>query len=256
MTDNPDFVSATTAAAAPVGAGEAAASRGRTPRRRRTAVVTAAAVLALAGASGALTTTSAQGATPGTSSGLTPASGASHGAATAVAHAVNAAAPRPVTAQQMEHLLISMLPPGSISGREGRGTDDELPPYAHVVFDDGHGASAIEVGVETDGAVAPGCDSVPAGDWCAQTHVDGGTLTVLKSWEYPDHRTDTKDWLAEFQTSDGALITVSEWNAPAEKGAPVTRPEPPLSVRQLASVATNPAWRRVAAAERAGTAKD
>ncbi|MBY8882276.1 hypothetical protein [Actinacidiphila acidipaludis] len=232
-------------------------ARGRTLRRRRTAVVTAAAaVLALAGTGGVLATTSGHGAA-GVNSGVTAASGASHGAATAGAHAVDTAAgARPVSAQQMEDLLVSMLPPGTVSGRDGRGTDDELPPYAHVVFDDGHGASAIEVGVETDGATAPGCDSVPTGDSCTQTHVDGGTLTVLKTWEYPDHRTDTKDWLAEFQGKDGSLVTVSEWNAPAEKGAPVTRPEPPLSAGRLAAIATNPAWHRVAAAERAGTAKD
>jgi hypothetical protein len=225
-------------------------ARGRTLRRRRTAamVTSAAAVLALAGAGGLLASTSAHGTAHG-NGGVSAASAPSRGA-TATAHAVDTAAgARPVSAQQMEDLLVSMLPPGTVSGREGRGTDDELPPYAHVVFDDGHGASAIEVAVEPDGAAPPDCaDAEGAGYSCTQTHVHGGILTILKGYEYPDHRTDTKEWLAEFRTQDGTLISVSEWNAAAEKDAPVTRPEPPLSAARLAAIATNPVWRRVAAA--------
>ena len=232
-------------------------ARGRTLRRRRTAMVTAgAAVLALAGTGGVLATTAGHG-TAGGDRGVTAASAPSHAGATSGAHAVaTAASVRPVSARQMEDLLISMLPPGSVSGRDGRGTDDELPPYAHVVFDDGHGASAIEVGVEAQGGSPINCDVVAPGDSCTQTHVHGGTLTVLKTYEYPDHRVDTKEWLAEFAGSDGSLVSVSEWNAPAEKGAPVSRPEPPLSAGRLGAIATDPAWRRVIAASRATAAKD
>ncbi|SEN81700.1 hypothetical protein [Actinacidiphila rubida] len=232
-------------------------SRGRTLRRRRAAVVTAgAAVLALAGTGGVLATASGHAA-PGAAHDVTAASAPSR-SATAGAHAVDtSASARPISARQMEDLLASMLPPGSISGRDGRGTDDELPPYAHVVFDDGHGASAIEAIVETDGAAGADCTAdLPPGDSCTQTQVHGGVLTVMKTYEYPDHRADTKDWIADFRTPDGTLVEISEWNAPAEKGAPVTRPEPPLSAARLGAVATNPAWRRVAAAERASTPKD
>jgi hypothetical protein len=220
-------------------------ARGRRLRRNRAAVVTAGvAVLAFAGAGGVLATTASHGAGP-QESGV---AAAPSRAATAT-HTQPAATParaRPVSARQMENLLISLLPHGTISGRVGRGTDDPLPPYAHLVFDDGHGASAVEVIVEKDGAAAPDCAGArAAGDWCSRTHVHGGTLTLLKTYEYPDHRADTKEWLAEFQTKDGAFVTVSEWNAAAEKGAPVSRPEPPLSVARLGAIATSGTWDRV-----------
>lgn len=281
MSDQPDFPSPATGSGEPDEAVEAAAftyalhraadgfppadsralvsaghSRGRTLRRRRAAVVTAgAAVLALAGTGGVLAGTAGHGA----GHGVTAASAPSRQTASSGAHAVDTAAgPRPVTAEQMEDLLISMLPPGTISARDGRGTDGDLPPLAQVVFDDGHGASEIAVSVEPDSGPPPTCgDVIAAGDSCTQTHVRGGVLTVIKAWEYPDHRTDTKDWTAEFRAKDGSLVTVDEWNAPAEKGAPVSRPEPPLSAARLGSVATSPAWQRVVAATRAtGGSKD
>lgn len=219
-------------------------ARGRTLRRRRAAVVTAgAAVLALAGTGGVLASATGHDAARETS-GVAAAPTAPAQPAKTPAH--TPAKARPVSARQMVELLVSMLPPGKISGRDGRGTADPLPPYAHVVFDDGHGASAVEVIVETDGAAAPDCQEArTAGNWCQHTHVHGGDLTILKGYEYPDHRADTKDWLAEFRTKDGASVSVSEWNAPAEKGAPVTRPEPPLSAARLAAIVTSSDWNRV-----------
>jgi hypothetical protein len=226
-------------------------ARGRVLRRRRAAVVTAgAAVLALVGAGGVLAAVGGHGAR-GVGAAQSPSR------AVTGAHTVGTAAgSRPMSARQVEDLLISMLPPGSVSGRYGRGTDDELGPLAHVVYDDGQGASAIEVAVRSESGAPIDCaDARAAGDWCRQTHVYGGVLTIVKGWEYPDHRVDTKDWTAEFRAKDGSLVSVSEWNAPAEKGAPVTRPEPPLSAAQLGAIATDHKWRRVLAATR-GTVVD
>lgn len=225
-------------------------ARGRTLRRRRAAVITAGvAVLALAGTGGVLAAGAGHGqarAETGTGVAAAPVLGGSP--ASAAPASATSAAP-PVSARQMEDLLISFLPHGTISGRDGRGTDSELPPYAQVVFDDGHGPSEISVGVDTTSETPPPCPAhSPAGESCTRTHVHGGTLTVIKTYEYPDHRVDTKEWLAEFRAKDGSLVTVSEWNAAAEKDAPVSRPEPPLSAARLGVIATSDTWKRVLAA--------
>ncbi|WP_051950880.1 hypothetical protein [Actinacidiphila yeochonensis] len=225
-------------------------ARGRTLRRRRAATVTAgAAVLALAGTGGVLATGAGHGAAHGgvANGPAVVAPPASSGRASGTPSPTATAAPG-FTARQVEDLLVSMLPPGTISGREGRGTDSELPPYADVVFDDGHGLSSIGVSVQPDGQLPP-CTQTKAGGYsCTQSHVHGGTLVVLKGYEYPDRRVDTKDWTAEFRASNGSLVTVDEWNAAAEKGAPVSRPEPPLSASRLGAIATNSTWQQVIAA--------
>jgi hypothetical protein len=231
-------------------------SRGRTLRRRRTAMITAgAAVLAIAGTSGVLAAVSGHGdgaRTGATGTGVAAAPDLSGGTRAAQASATTAPPARSYTARQVEDLLIAQLPHGKVSGRVGRGTDD-IAPYAHVVFDDGHGAAAVEVLVQAEGGGPEDCAPVrAAGDYCTQTHVDGGTLTILKTWEYPDHRTDTKEWLAEFIRADGSLVSVTEWNAPAEKDAPVSRPTPPLSTTRLTAIATNRTWAKVIAAIQPG----
>ncbi len=138
-----------------------------------------------------------------------------------------------------------------LSEESSRGTDSKQGPYVYAVFDDGKGASALSV---TLGRVEPGSgqarqttdcpDSafVPYDD-CARSTLPGGTvLRILKGYEYPDRRVDTKLWTADLVTSDGKRVTVSEWNAAAEKDAPISRPEPPLSGSQLKTFVTDPAW--------------
>jgi hypothetical protein len=131
-----------------------------------------------------------------------------------------------------------------VSGR-CRGTADGAP-YAQAVYDDGHGKSEVAADVEAGDAVfdcpSPNPDPTTS---CSVTHVRGGTLVIYKGWEYPDHRVDTKEWRAVFRTASGASVGFSEWNSSQEKGAPVPRPEPPLSAAQLTAVVTSPAWQRV-----------
>jgi hypothetical protein len=219
-------------------------ARGRTLRRRRTAAVTAGvAVLALAGGGGLLAATSGNGA------GHTAATGTTTGVAAPALHntaSVASIAPS-YTARQVENLLISMLPHGQISDRLGRGTEDTAP-YAQLVFDDGHGPAEVSVVLQTQSDVPQNCTAADAaGDYCRQTTVHGGTLTIWEGWEYSDHRNNTKEWMAEYRHQDGALVSVSEWNAPSEKDAPASRPNPPLTATRLASIATAPAWNKVLA---------
>ena len=127
---------------------------------------------------------------------------------------------------------------------QSRGTATGIP-YAYAVLDDGHGPGALSFGVGLDEA-APSCPATDdPGTSCTSRQVAGGTLTILKGYEYSDHRAETKDWDAFFVNAAGATVDLSEWNAAAEKGAPVSRPNPPLSSAQLAAIVTNPQWHRV-----------
>lgn len=74
---------------------------------------------------------------------------------------------------------------------------------------------------------------------------DGSAVTVYQGYEYPDRREDTKAWGADLVTPAGQHVSVIEWNAPAEKGKPVSRPEPPLTTAQLKTLAAASKWRRI-----------
>ncbi|NYV77962.1 hypothetical protein, partial [Streptomyces sp. UH6] len=158
-----------------------------------------------------------------------------------------------ITAEEMIRTLRSLLPEGRISKEQGRGTDDAPPlPYAQVVHDDGKGGGAVAVGLHRvepgsrqarETTTCPDRTFVPH-DACRTTELaDGSMLMIFQGYEYPDRRADTKYWAAELVTPEGGHISVSEWNAEAQKDAPVTRPEPPLSVKELEKLATAPVWR-------------
>ncbi|WP_329266785.1 hypothetical protein [Streptomyces pseudovenezuelae] len=166
----------------------------------------------------------------------------------------------PATAKQMIGTLKKLLPKGDFSEERGRGTEptDDLKvaaPYAGLVFDDGHGAAAVEVSV---GRVQPGSTEARQATQCpdrvytpydacrTSRLADSSVVTVLQRYEYPDRRVDTKLWTAELVTPTGQHISVSEWNAAAEKDKPVTRTDPPLDPAQLTRLAAAKEWRAVA----------
>ncbi|MFI6035226.1 hypothetical protein ACIBBD_13865 [Streptomyces sp. NPDC051315] len=230
--------------AALVAAGQAYGRRLRL-RRRRAVVAGGAAGLALVGVGGAL---------------LAPSEGsASEKQRTSVA-AKRSDEPGSVSADEMIRTLEKLLPEGEISGVQGRGTDDPLPPYAYVVFDDGKGAGAISLSVDR---IARGTETVDPTrevmpcpdpdspmsslDHCVtETLPDGSVVTLFQGYEYPDRRAETKAWGADLVTPAGQRVSVSEWNAAAQKGEPVSRPEPPLSLDRLKTLAAAKEWRRVA----------
>ncbi|MFE0514726.1 hypothetical protein [Streptomyces sp. NPDC058964] len=215
-------------------------ARGRRLRLRRGgAVAGGAAGLALIGAGGALL--------------LPP--GQPHAPQRASAAAKPKATPTaaPVTGDQLLRTLEHLLPKGRTSGQESRGADESpLGPYAHVVYDDGKGKGAVGVSL---GRVEPGSEQARQSTACPDKTFtpydhcstgmlpDGSTLRLLQGYEYPDRRVDTKWWSAELVTPAGQHVSVSEWNAAAEKGAPVSRAEPPLNRAQLKKLATAAVWR-------------
>ncbi|MBD0740376.1 hypothetical protein [Streptomyces sp. CBMA29] len=216
---------------------------GRRLRRRRTAAITAGvAAFALIGVGGALV----GGLAGGDGSGRVAAAPTKPAPTSHPEQSSSSAKPaRPgMTAKQVMDVFLSTLPKGHIqkSTWTNRGTEEGIP-LATVIFDNG----LVIAGVGRDEAVAP-CPETPDPDpnvSCTTTRVHGGTLTISKGYEYPDHRAETKNWSATFLTASGASVSLSEWNSRDEKDAPISRPNPPLSSAQLAKIATDPRWQRV-----------
>ncbi|MEV5957386.1 hypothetical protein AB0M11_27075 [Streptomyces sp. NPDC051987] len=228
----------------------AGAARGRLLRlRRRAAVLGGVAGVALAGAGGALLVPWG-----GSASGQPPAAVSTTPRPTA---SPTAPAARGVTSDEMIRTLEKLLPGGTFGKAEGRGvdaTDPLVAPYAQVVYDDGHGAAAVSVTVNRvlpgghDAQQAVRCpDKVfTTFDSCVTRHLpDASVVTVVKGYEYPDRRVDTKLWTANLVTPDGHHVSVAEWNAAAEKDARISRDRPPLSAARLTALAAAEEWRGV-----------
>ncbi|MFE9813700.1 hypothetical protein [Streptomyces sp. NPDC005773] len=157
--------------------------------------------------------------------------------------------------------LAALLPEGQLSEEPVSGvgaTDDRKnahPSAASVVYDDGHGKAALSVALSRQSPGRPDEGELSCPDShlttfeaCTATKLkDGSRLVLFKGWEYPDRREDTKRWYADLLTPEGYRISVSEWNAPAEKGAPVSRSTPPLSLDLMKELVGAEEWRPIIA---------
>ncbi|MFD7597598.1 hypothetical protein ACFV6D_31795 [Kitasatospora sp. NPDC059812] len=238
--------------------------RGRRRWRRRStaAVVGGAAALALVGTGAVYLTGSSP--RPSTVPAAAPSTaGGSGSAAPASSASASASAPPAVSGDEVLAMFQALLPKGETTGGTGTGTGvDPGRPYgsgiaatASLVFDDGKGKSAmgISLGRLADGdpnRVENDCPDkkLVQYDACSATTLpDGGTLTVLQGYEYPDKRATTKWWNAKLIGKDGRQVELSEWNSPAEKGSPDSRPKPPLTPEQLKAIVTDKSWDRVIA---------
>lgn len=223
-------------------------ARGRTLRRRRAAVAGVVVAVAAAGVAAALVV-------PGDASGHAVPAMKAPAKASAKAPATDSRRPQ-VSDREMLTLFKALLPKGSVSGERGRGTQPfggaDPAPYAELVFDDGKGASTVSVDVSRvmDNRQwenqCPDTAYLKEGTKCSRTQLaDGSVLMVLQGWEYQDERKGPKNWRAVLTTPEGAQIGASEWNAAAEKGAPQTRPEPPLTPAQLGAIVRSSSWDKV-----------
>ncbi|MFF3515954.1 hypothetical protein [Streptomyces sp. NPDC002573] len=221
-------------------------TRGRTLRRRRAAVTGGAAGVALVGLGVALVLPGLQADGQHSVAGSTTTPAASPGR------------PAGVSKDDLIATLKKLLPPGTFSQEQGRGTGDPrgqyrpYRPYAQVVYDDGKGRAAVAVAVNR---VQPGSSQalqattcpdkvfVPYDACTASTLADGSKLMILQGYEYPDRRVDTKLWSAQLVTPKGQSISVQEWNSAAEKDKPISRSLPPLSPDRLKALVSAPEWR-------------
>ncbi|MFI6864411.1 hypothetical protein ACIBKZ_31725 [Streptomyces sp. NPDC050421] len=157
--------------------------------------------------------------------------------------------------EQVRRTLEDLLPEGRFSEQPGSGGTGDLkgprPPAASVVYDDGHGKAALSVSLSRqdpdqklneDELSCPDRNLNTYEDCTATTSKDGSRLVLYKGWEYPDRREETKWWYADLLTPEGYRVQVYEWNAPAEKGAPISRPTPPLSLDRMKAVARAEEW--------------
>ncbi|MFD7222814.1 hypothetical protein ACFV9P_17535 [Streptomyces sp. NPDC059892] len=160
-------------------------------------------------------------------------------------------APAPGADPDLIAILTGLLPDGALKNPTTNSSDGG-PGFLSVrgVFDDGKGDAEVSValtratGTESEDQVT--CpDKVFTGhDDCVESELaDGSRLMVFQGYVYPDRRADTKNWRAVLLTSDGFLVDANEYNAPAEKDAAISRPDPPLSPAQLKALVTSDAWR-------------
>ncbi|MFD6465726.1 hypothetical protein [Streptomyces goshikiensis] len=156
-----------------------------------------------------------------------------------------------VSGAQLVSVLKELLPAGKVTDTEASGTGAPQGPSVRGVYDDGEGAAQIGVTLtrtDPDGRTTAGaleCPDANTTDYeaCAtETLADGSKVMVFQGYEYPDRREPTKLWRATLVTRQGFQVEVMEWNAPAEKGAKVSRPAPPLGPAQLKAFAASPLW--------------
>ncbi|MER7849751.1 hypothetical protein ABTZ03_38105 [Kitasatospora sp. NPDC096077] len=238
--------------------------RGRRRWRRRStaAVVGGAAALALVG-TGAVYLTGG-GSPTGTATVAAASTGTASGAAGASLTPASAGTPaaKAVTGPEVLAAFQALLPKGQVTDGKGTGTEPTGKPGggvnagASLLFDDGQGRAAMGISLTRLAPNDPNraqnsCPDkklVPY-DACTATSLPGGgSLTVLQGYEYPDKHVSTKWWNAKLIGQDGRQIELSEWNSPAEKGAPDSRPTPPLSPEQLKAIVTDKSWDPVIAA--------
>ncbi|MER5730236.1 hypothetical protein ABT084_18165 [Streptomyces sp. NPDC002138] len=162
-----------------------------------------------------------------------------------------------VTASRLIEIYRQLLTGGRVSDTAATvpgGADQSPNAVVTGVYDDGKGRAAIAVGLSRtdphgqaaeDMLKCPDPKLVPYDSCTLETLPDGGRLNLFQGYEYPDKREPTKLWRAILVTREGYQVDVSEWNAPAEKGQPVTRANPPLTKAQLKDFTTSALWRPV-----------
>ncbi|SDK43556.1 hypothetical protein [Streptomyces indicus] len=225
----------------------------RMVRRRRAAVFGGAAAVAALAVTGAVAVPGLAGEGPAQPAAAGRESAESSGDGTgAVAGVGTPATGDTVTREQLIGTLTSLLPKGEVTESDGRGTDELPGPYARVVLDDGKGKGAVAISfnrvADPDGDEARSMTTCPdkvlvPHDACtSSTLEDGSRLMVFQGYVYPDRRAETKEWRAVLATHEGHLIDAMAHNAAAEKDAPVTRSQPPLSPSQLKALVTSDKW--------------
>ncbi|WP_329578978.1 hypothetical protein OG500_10395 [Kitasatospora sp. NBC_01250] len=156
--------------------------------------------------------------------------------------------------------LVPLLPPGQTSERSSPDQVTGPGPTARLVFDDGHGATllqlstatvAVPLGEDTEGTQCPDPFMVPT-EGCTRTvRPDGSILVVDRS--APTSSNPVKKWSAVYTGIDGRQVRLDEYNS-RTVAAPVTRADPALSAEQLTAVVTSSSWDGLIAAARPVTA--
>ncbi|MFE2585778.1 hypothetical protein [Streptomyces sp. NPDC059378] len=140
-------------------------------------------------------------------------------------------------AHRMARVLKSLLPKG------GKISDEfSQDGYAQLVWNDGHGKSMIGVNAQPDMG-----DVLGGHMGCEREYIECQALvladgTLLKRVKRASEKGGSAVvWVVDTLHPDGRRVVIQEVNAATEGGA-VTRPEPPLTLDQLQTIALNPRW--------------
>ncbi|MFI9275710.1 hypothetical protein ACIGXM_34145 [Kitasatospora sp. NPDC052896] len=158
------------------------------------------------------------------------------------------AAPGP---QSVLATLLPLLPPGRTSDQNGLDHVTGPGPAAKLVFDDGRGATLLQLSTATVGlplggdAAGTQCQDpfmVPT-EVCTRTvRADGSILVIDKSAPTPAN--PVKNWSAVYTGTDGRQVQLDEYNSRTGT-PPVTGADPALSAEQLTAVVTSRSWDRL-----------
>ncbi|MEU0677899.1 hypothetical protein ABZ330_34465 [Streptomyces sp. NPDC006172] len=142
-----------------------------------------------------------------------------------------------LSGRQMLRVLKSLLPKGGkISDEQGQ------EGYAAVVWDDGRGKSMIGVNSQSDmGDVLDGLMGCE-GEYieCKASTLADGTK-VKRAKRASEKGGSAVVWLVDTLHPDGRRVLVQEVNSYIE-GGPVTRPQPPLTLDRLQTIALDSRW--------------
>lgn len=156
-----------------------------------------------------------------------------------------------VTGTQLVAVLKQLLPSGDFSLGSAHGTEVDTP-FIDATYDDGKGKSRISLGLsrvdvsESNSLQLTECGDknlLEYDDCTVEQLPDGSKVLVEQGYEYPDRRVNTKVWRAVLVTPQGHQVHFTENNSAAEKGAPDSRANPPLTPAQLKAIVTSDKWR-------------
>jgi hypothetical protein len=170
---------------------------------------------------------------------------------------------RPMSAMTPQLLLqtaLDTLPrPGKTSKYAGNSEPGSVAAF--FVYDDGHGAAAIDVSLTYPVAGlgpkqrAPIIPCTAQIDGCAVLS-DGSHALSRKGHQYTDGRQpNATEWSIDLVRPDGVQVSFIEWNAPQPKGAAISRSRPPFTIDELTAWADRPAWQTRVTAARAKAAE-
>ncbi len=142
----------------------------------------------------------------------------------------------------------SLFPAGYSTGRQSslgvpfsvfaprvEGLDGEWAAQVETDLATPNGRSTISVEVERTPSTQHCSGSAGAYDVCAATPLDGGTVTVDKTFKDPLNGTGNALWTLTWNGPDGQSVTVGEASGAAQA----------LTVQQAEAILTAPAWDRV-----------
>jgi hypothetical protein len=169
-----------------------------------------------------------------------------------------------VTPQVAAQTLISLLPrPGTTSQLSGQSDLGEVG--ATLVYDDGHGAAQLSVLLSypyrsTNPSLNGQLQEQAAGLLCssqAVTQLNDPCTTLADGTQFTVYQGDAnvpggpKDWELRLLRTDGVEVDITELNATLEKEGRQTRPEPPLTVAELTTIAQSSSWQGTVSAQAA-----